>query len=658
MKSIRTRIVTAMILMAVIPALTLQSISIANTITTSLDNAQNSMLELANTSGERIHHQLQSYINVAETAGCNPLFSRNDISLNNKKKVLDTLAQSEGFERGNIIGTDGRSIFDGKDFSERDYYQHAMKGETYVSDPLLSKITGEYAIIVAAPIWRDGVYGSLVEGCIYFAPPAAFLQDIMKSFNLSEQSSVYMINSNGTIIADTKDDTVAKQISVVELAKTETSYQELAGIHTRLIGGETGCDIYSGPYGSTLVAFTPIESYTSGWFLVMEEPVSTYFSGIMGIIIFLALLTIIFCVVGAVVAFAISKGIVKPIRACSERIRNLSLGDVNSPAPKVKSKDEVGVLAESTEHLVYNLKIMISDIDRILSAIAKGDLSADTYLNSESYVGDFEQMQECMTKINTDLSGIIRRIDDSSTQVSSNAEQVSGAAQSLSQGSTEQASSIEHLAATVSQLSSNTENNLQECEEAKSAVKSSGEHLQIANEQMHRMTEAMGRIGAASEKIEKIIKAIEDIAFQTNILSLNAAVEAAKVGEAGKGFAVVADEVRNLAAKSHESAKSTSLLIKECSDAVKDGMAIADETALTLNTVVQTSDDVVTIVNKVADSSVQQDKAIKDISLAIDQISSVVQTNSATAEESAAASQELNGQSQVLKSLVDRFVIK
>ncbi|MCM1299064.1 MAG: methyl-accepting chemotaxis protein [Firmicutes bacterium] len=658
MRSIRTRIVTAILLMAVIPAVILQTVSIVSSITSSLDSANSTMAELCQSTADRIHYQLQSYINVAETAGCNPYFSYNDVSSEDKKKVLDALAASEGFERGNIIGLDGRSIFDGTNFSERDYYQKAIKGETYISDPLLSKITGKYAVIVAAPLWENGISGSTVVGCIYFAPPAEFLQEIVQSVDLSDESSVYMLNPNGTIIADKKDGTVEKQISVIGLAETEPAYANLAAVHERIIAGETGHDTYKNTDGNNiLISYSPIYAPTSGWYLAMEEPVNTFFQSTLDTVIFMVLLTLGFCALAGVVAFAISKNIVRPIQACSHRIRNLSLGDVQSPSPIVKSKDEVGMLAESTEHLIYNLKIMISDIDRILSDIAKGDLSVDINLNSESYVGDFAHLQISMTKINDGLSNIITKINDASSQVSEGSEQVSCAAQSLSQGSTEQASSVDHLADTISKISANTKNNLEECEEAKAAVGSSGEHLQQANNQMHRMTEAMSRIGAASDKIEKINKTIEDIAFQTNILALNAAVEAAKVGEAGKGFAVVADEVRNLAAKSQESAKITSALIRECSAAVKDGMDITNETADTLNMVVQTSGDVVRIVNIVANSSEQQAAAIKEISIGIDQISTVVQTNSATAEESAAASQELSGQSQVLKTLVDRFTL-
>lgn len=643
--------------MAVIPSITLGSVAIGNTIISALGSANETMSELTAAYSTRIEYQLQSYINVAETAGTMPMFSDETASAEDKKAVVDSLAKSKGFERGNIIGIDGISIFDGKDYSQRDYFQKAIKGESYISDPLLSKITNKYAVLVAAPIWDEGIQGGKVTGCIYFAPPADFLINIMRSVNLSGDSSVYMINPKGVIIADRKDDTVAKQLSMIEYAGTEEGkeYKELAAIHEKMLAGETGNAYYKGPSGTILISYIPVKSNISGWYLALEEPVSNFVNGIVPTVVMMGILTLAFCLIAAVVAFAISKGIVRPIQACSERIAGLSRGDIKSPAVHIESNDEVGVLARSTEILVNNLRTIISDIDRILSATSRADLSTDLEINSNAYVGDFAEILDSMKNINSSLSQIIRDIDLAATQVSVGSDQVSASAQSLSQGSTEQASSIEQLASYISEIASKTDLNLSDCELAKQTVDTSSQLMTEAHEHMQRMTSAMDRIGSASEKIEKVIKAIEDIAFQTNILALNAAVEAAKVGEAGKGFAVVAGEVRNLAKKSQESAKSTSALIRECSDAVRDGVQISEETAETLDKVLNASTDVMNIVNKVAGSSENQVSSIQNVSQGVDQISAVVQTNSATAEESAAASEELNGQSQILKSLVDKF---
>ena len=180
----------------------------------------------------------------------------------------------------------------------------------------------------------------------------------------------------------------------------------------------------------------------------------------------------------------------------------------------------------------------------------------------------------------------------------------------------------------------------------------------MSNEKMQLMIQAMEDISHCSNEISKIIKTIEDIAFQTNILALNAAVEAARPGTAGKGFAVVADEVRSLASKSAESSKNTSVLIENSLKAVENGTRIADETAQSLYQAVNGVNEMTAIIGQISEASSAQAHSISQVTLGIDQISSVVQTNSATAQESAAASEELSSQSQMMKNLVNKFKLK
>ena len=235
------------------------------------------------------------------------------------------------------------------------------------------------------------------------------------------------------------------------------------------------------------------------------------------------------------------------------------------------------------------------------------------------------------------------------------AEQVSSGAQTLSQGATEQASTIEELAATISEISQQINDTAQNAAQASDHMNTVGSEAEESKRRMQKMLGAIGDIKNSADEIGKIIKTIEDIAFQTNILALNAAVEAARAGSAGKGFAVVADEVRNLANKSQEASKSTSVLIENALQAVANGTSIADETAQSLVSVVEGVDGVRETIELISGASNEQAIAISQVTQGIDQVSSVVQTNSATAEESAAASEELSGQAQMLKELVSQF---
>ena len=190
---------------------------------------------------------------------------------------------------------------------------------------------------------------------------------------------------------------------------------------------------------------------------------------------------------------------------------------------------------------------------------------------------------------------------------------------------------------------------------ASALATASGEVAQSTLENMNEMTSAMQEISLAAENIKKVIKVIDDIAFQTNILSLNAAVEAARAGSAGKGFAVVADEVRNLAGKSSEAVKSTTSLIESALDAVSHGEEIAERTHTAFEKLAEQVQKVVSTIGEISDASREQADAIQEITSGVDQISSVIQTNSATSQESAAASEELSGQANMLNSLVNRF---
>ena len=214
---------------------------------------------------------------------------------------------------------------------------------------------------------------------------------------------------------------------------------------------------------------------------------------------------------------------------------------------------------------------------------------------------------------------------------------------------------MEELASTMSEISRQVNENAETSQAVKTAAGEMGTNILACNQQMQEMKAAMGEINSCSTQIRKIIKTINDIASQTNILALNAAVEAARVGAESKGFSVVAQEVRGLAGKSSAASKSTEELIEQTLDAVAHGTKLAEETAASLMNIVGGTDDMVSKINQIAEATQRQAEATEMVSIGIGQISDIVQTNSATAEESAAASEELYGESQLLKSKISRF---
>lgn len=356
-------------------------------------------------------------------------------------------------------------------------------------------------------------------------------------------------------------------------------------------------------------------------------------------------------------SFYIIHGITKPVREIDGVARKIAAGELNESI-HYQSRDELGVLAVNFNKTVTRLRDYVNYIDEIsnvLNEIGEGNLNFQlTY----DYAGEFSKVKTALENISDSLNDTMREINRSAEQVASGSGQVADGSQALSQGTTEQASSIEELAATINDISNQVNTMAENAKLARDNTNEAEQSVGICNEQMQEMMAAMKEINANSAEIGKIIKTIQDIAFQTNILALNAAVEAARAGAAGKGFAVVAGEVRTLAGKSAEASKDTSALIESSSRSVEKGMKIADETAHSLEFVVEGAKTVAQIVDKITVAAQEQASSISQVTQGVDQISSVVQTNSATAEESAAASEELSGQAQMLQNLVGRFQLK
>ena len=651
MKTIRKKITVCLMATVLVALVAVGTTSITLNYRSTLMTVEQLMTQTANLAGERVEQELLAYRNVAMDTGRVTQLSDPEVPVEEKKAIIDERVSLHGFQRGNVIGADGISIFDGKDYSDREYVHKALEGTAYVSEPLISKVTGELSIMVAVPLYSDS---GEIAGVVYFVPPETFLNDIVSSIQVGQNCRAYMINKNGDTIADITLDTITKQ-NVEREAASDPSLKSRAALHEAMRRGENGFGRIEAADGPRFLAYAPVGG-TDGWSVAVASPESNYLSDTYFGMLINVLVIVISILASIVVALKLSSNISKPMRACARRMKLLVEGDLESPAPEVAGRDETAELTRSTGEMVQGLNIIIHDIDYLLNQMANQNFDIVSS-HREAYVGDFQSILSSMRNLKLELSSTIRQIDASAGQVSSASGQVSNGAQALSQGTMEQASSVQELAATIMEISESAKRTSAAAEEAGEFVNQAGAQLGVSVGYVEELNTAMGKISDSSQEISKIIETIENIAFQTNILALNAAVEAARAGTAGKGFAVVADEVRNLANKSDQAAKATKSLIETSIAAVEEGSQAVgkvtgslEQTSVYAGHVTEQMDVVVEAVEKQTDS-------ITQVTEGVEQISSVVQTNSATAEESAAASQELSAEANSLKQLVENFTL-
>lgn len=402
--------------------------------------------------------------------------------------------------------------------------------------------------------------------------------------------------------------------------------------------------------------YSPIKIGDITWWALSALESNDKNESVIILLIVMVILTVGALAIVTVAVFYLLKKMLKPIDTVVAAAESISEGNLDISI-HAESNDEIGKLATSFQKTVDVLKQIIDDESYLLEKMAEGDFNVATSAE-EQYKGDFAPMLKSLRAINIKLSDALEQINDSSSQVSSASEQMATAAQSLAEGSTEQAGAVEELLATLGDVTEQVKRNATDASMASDKAGTVGSYAKESNSQMQMMTGAMDKISDTSKQIVAIIGAIEDIASQTNLLSLNAAIEAARAGEAGKGFAVVAEEIRDLATQSQKAANNTRELIETAILEVDNGNQIADTTARSLERVTDGITEIINIAEAVKESSEQQAVSVEQVTKGIEQISEVIQSNSATAEESSATSEELSAQAVELNTLVGKFKLK
>ncbi len=654
--SIRARLQHDINMLMGISIAVLAIVAIVLNLMSTLRTLRSDMLVTAEVTAGRIDQELQVVKAIVSEIGTIKELSSVSFSDEKKQDMINQRVENYGMVRGKLISSSGICDYDGSDYNDREYFSRSMEGEVVVSDPLLTKTDNELCVVVSAPVWAAGKVNGSVSGVVFLVPQTDFLNNIMKNIHISENSDCYMLNSQGTVIAHSEDGVAKEERNTIKLAETDGSLKALAKLESKMINGESGYAIYSKGGQTRILAYAPVPE-TNGWSVALDAPITDFLGDTLICMLIAVVIAIIAMVIGVKTAKEIGKGIGTPIGLCSERLTLLAQGDLHSPMPEIVSQDETAVLAKATSSLAESLQMVIKDVDSLLQEMSNGNFAVSVD-NREYYVGDFGGLVTSIDGMNTRLSDTLKNIQEAVEQVTMGASQMAESAQGLAEGAAEQAGAIEELQTTVGNITGVVEGNTKALEDSYQLAKEYQKQAIASGEEMQELTAAMDSITTTSKQINDIIGEIEDIASQTNLLSLNAAIEAARAGEAGRGFAVVADQIRKLADDSGRSAIHTRDLIEASLKQIARGNDVADKTYQSLMKVVSGMEVLADESRKAIDNSAVQTAAIEQIAQGIDQISAVVQNNSATAEETSATSEELSAQATNMNEMVTAFSLR
>lgn len=531
----------------------------------------------------------------------------------------------------------GKKVRD--DLKAAPFYPAVTENRIYVTPPYMDAVLNELCVSIGIPITDKNT----VTGLLCVDLDLSQLSEFLEKLAFGESGRMILLSDDNTIIGCANQALVGTDFKTTNVS--ESLLKDLENPSATLVDYKLAGVSQKG---------MAVSISDFGWKLIVGMTTKEYRSQTNATISLLIVMLLLSTTITAAILYMIVVKKLHPITTLKRNLKEMSEGNLQLTIIK-ESDDEIGEMAESLQNCVTSLSSYVHEINTVMAKLSNGDLTAKPEIE---FKGDFIPIQSAVSEFIDKLTHLISNISTASEQVTAGSEQVSVGAQALAQGATHQASSVQELATTIAGISETVKSNSDMARMASDNAVLINNEIIESSQMMNQSLELMEEIRSTAGKAVMIVKTIEDIAFQTSVLALNAAVEAARAGQAGKGFAVVADEVRNLAAKSAEASRGTTELIDQMSAAIEKGSISLNKTKLAVDGVVKEAAEITGIFQKISEASAYQATSISQVTQGTDQISSVVQTNSATAQESAAASEELSSQANLLKNLISKFKIE
>lgn len=522
----------------------------------------------------------------------------------------------------------------------RGWYQTTKSTkQTVITAPYIDAITGAMVMTVAAPLIKDGQF----VGSCGLDVEIGELISITRDLKADSNGYAILVDSDDNVVAHARHDEYShKLISadkeyVIALTDVDPVFREV-------LAAADSPDVVSGRLDGARVYLPAVSIGETGWKVLYAADYSEATRPLINIIVITVVVSAAAIIAGALFFFIKYTGRLKPLSDIEEIVVDMSHGVLDHNYPRVQN-DEIGTICTALRQTNSSLKSYINEIGRILSAMANGNFK---YSSSVDFKGEFTAVQGSMKHICSELQETFDQLSEVANQISDGSRSVSQDAIELAKAADDETHLITGVSENLDDISRRVSQSSENAFSVKEKVQNSNRTVQECHEKMQDMLNIMNRISEQATEIVKINSTIEDIAFQTNILALNASIEAARAGAAGKGFAVVAEEVRNLASKSSEASSNTGRLIEQTVRTIESGTTAANETASMLDEVVEETSFISDSVAQIADVSEEQKRMLNEIVGKLDRVTNDIRDTANTAQTSAATSEELDSQVETL----------
>ncbi len=646
LKNTTLNILILVIICCVIMALSMQSL--ANNIL--LDSLQPMARQSSKTVEANIHMLADRMMTIAgdsrmSSTGTDNARLDTAVIRKNRKEVLTEAAEIYELHTIALYDLQGRLIqgIDGAPENLEDNFFALLKETDNLTTSSSTIFDGKLGITMGMPVKENQETVFYVVGVYKYDT----LNDVISSINLGKHGTAYMVNRDGLVTGHPDQSLVLTESTLAQL--NDGNEESLSHV----MSGETGSEEYSIGNENMLMAFSPIRG--TQWFLVIQIPKSDYDHLINAAMMVAILSTLAVLIISILVVLRLSRSISRPVKSVTNRMVALSDGDLHTEVTHVNSRDELELMTQTLDATVESVNRYISDIQQVLTQIADGNLKVSAQVD---YKGDFALIRTSLHTIIQSMNETIKGFRAAATRLAAMSEELNGQSGQLHQASLEQNQSTEALIHEVSHVKERLSGVTESSSQTRAKTEEIAQCIQEANSRMSSLTKAMDDISSNAQEITKIAKAIEDIAFQTNILAINASVEAARAGEAGKGFAVVANEVKQLAAKSAEAAQNATEMVTSTKDIIQTGVELTADTAGSFSAISSVSDQISAISDTLVAAVNSQQNALSLMDERIEAISEIADRNLQNAGGMEQASGSLAKEAENLQVQVDKFILK